>query len=55
MLEKVKTFVAEHKLDIIEKGAMVLGAIVGLIVVGVSISMNKEEPIDDELLDIVIQ
>ena len=48
MLEKVKTFVVEHKLDVIEKGAMALGAILGLIVVAVSLSMkNGEENLDD--------
>ena len=54
MLEKLKAFYQEHKLDVIEKGAMVLGAVVGVVVVAVSLSMkNTEEPMDDsQIIDI---
>lgn len=54
MLEKLKAFYQEHKLDVIEKGAMVLGAVVGVLVVAVSLSMkNTEEPMDDsQIIDI---
>jgi hypothetical protein len=49
MFEKIKTFVVEHKLDVIEKGAAVLGGIVGIVVVAVSMSIrnNENEPFED--------
>lgn len=54
MLEKLKAFYQEHKLDVIEKGAMVLGAVLGVVVVAVSLNMkNAEEPMDDvQIIDI---
>ena len=50
MFEKIKNFVAEHKYDVIEKGAMVLGAVVGIVVVAVSTSIKSEEAADEDMI-----
>lgn len=52
MLDKIKNFVAENKLDIIEKGSMAIGAVIGIIVVAISMSMHPEdEPYEDEVTE----
>jgi len=50
MFEKMKNWVVEHKLDVIERGAMVLGAIVGVVVVAVSMSIKSEETADEDMI-----
>lgn len=52
MFEKVKSFVVEHKLDLIEKGAIVLGAAIGLVAVIVTMNMKNEEPVYDDVIDV---
>ena len=49
MFEKIKNFVVEHKYDVVEKGAMVLGAVVGIVVVAVSMGIKSEEAADENM------
>jgi hypothetical protein len=52
MFEKIKVFVVEHKLDLIEKGAIVIGAVIGLAAVVVTMNMRKEEAAYDDVFDV---
>lgn len=48
MIDKIKTYAKENKFDLIEKGSMLLGAILGMVVVAFAVAVSKDnEPIDE--------
>lgn len=48
MLEKIKKFVDDHRAAVIQKGGMLLGGLIGLVVVAVLQSEDKSDntPVD---------
>ena len=48
MIDKIKKYVKENKFDLIEKGSIVIGSILGILVIAVAISVKKDaEPFED--------
>jgi hypothetical protein len=48
MIDKIKTYAKENKFDLIEKGSMLLGAILGIVVVAFAMAVSKDqEPVED--------